>query len=85
MTVPTRDELIQALETAGAAHHEYQTNALQGVPDEQWPGWYAAYVLGRVGDFVEPSVLANWLATAPASENWTASAVTHIEEQLQAT
>ena len=55
---PTKEVLEQALAAAGKAHHDYETNILGGVRDEQWPGWYAAYVLGRLGDFTSPSQLS---------------------------
>ena len=35
--------------------------------DERWAGWYAAYVLGRVGDFATPSDLAEWLGRRAGS------------------
>ena len=80
---PTRESLVEALGSAGKAHHDFETNALNGGPDEQWPGWYAAYVLGRLGDFATPTMLAGWLSAAPASDDWPASAADHIVEQLQ--
>ena len=55
MTRPTVQELEQALAAAGFAHHEFETRFLAGVRDEMWPGWYAAYVLGRLGDFAKPT------------------------------
>ena len=74
MQKPSREELAKALQAAGAAHHDFETNVLNGVRDEQWVGWYAAYVLGRLGDFVTASTLSNWLSNAPASANWSESA-----------
>ena len=47
---PTHEELAAALTAAGGAHHDYESRFLEGRRDEQWPGWYAAYVLGRIGD-----------------------------------
>ena len=78
MSHPSREELVGALQAAAAAHHDYETGALGGVHDEQWPGWYAAYVLGRVGDFVTPTVLSRWLASAPSSEDWARSAADYV-------
>lgn len=53
-----RDTLIAALDAAASAHHEFEQVALTGVRDELWAGFYAAYVLGRLGDFLPPSELA---------------------------
>ena len=85
MQKPSREELVKALRAASIAHHDFEMNVLHGVRDEQWAGWYAAYVLGRLGDFVSASTLSNWLSNAPASDDWPHSAATHIEEQLRAT
>ena len=57
---PSPEQLREALAAAGKAHHDYEQNALGGQRDAQWPGFYAAYVLGRVGDFAAPSALASW-------------------------
>ena len=85
MPNPSREELAKALQAAGAAHHDFETNVLNGVRDQQWAGWYAAYVLGRLGDFVTASTLSIWLSNAPASENWSQSTAAHVEEQLRGT
>ena len=73
MNEPSREEFVKALQAAGAAHHDFEANALQGIHDEQWPGWYAAYVLGRLGDFVTPTTLAGWLSAAPTADDWPSS------------
>ncbi len=54
---PSRDQLREALSAAAGAHHEYEQVALGGQHDAQWSGFYAAYVLGRLGDFASPSAL----------------------------
>lgn len=79
---PTFEQLAKALKAAGSAHHEYESNALKGERDEQWPGWYAAYVLGRLGDFTTPTQLAIWLDDAPAKEDWVTSAATAVLKKL---
>ena len=81
-TIPTRNEILQALIDAGSAHHDYQTNVLNGNPDEHWPGWYAAYVLGRLGDFVTPTQLSEWLAAAPFGDDWNSSASSYVFDQI---
>ncbi|HEX2153255.1 MAG TPA: hypothetical protein VHL52_04695 [Acidimicrobiia bacterium] len=68
-----RDALVDALEAAASAHHEYETVALGGQRDEIWAGFYAAYVLGRLGDFMKPSELAATLE-AVDGEPWAEAA-----------
>ena len=79
---PSREQLREALAAAGSAHHDYEKNALGGVRDERWAGWYAAYVLGRLGDFVSPSALAQWLEESPAGDDWAAGAAEHVIGRL---
>jgi len=83
MNLPDRDLLERALNDAGNAHHDYQSNALGGEFDQQWPGWYAAYVLGRIGDFTTPSQLAVLLEAAPEIDNWSSTSATHVLDQLE--
>ncbi len=81
---PSQEQLTQALAAAGSAHHEYEQNSLGGTRDEQWAGWYAAYVLGRLGDFVPPSALAPWLEETPAASDWSASAAAYVHDRISA-
>ncbi len=81
-TRPPLPQLQQALADAAAAHHEYEQNALAGRRDEQWPAFYAAFVLGRLGPFVAPSTLSTWLSQAPASEQWAASTARFLLARL---
>lgn len=53
---PSRDELERALSAAVAAHHDYEHNVLKGIRDAPWSGFYAAYTLGRLGDFTTPDL-----------------------------
>jgi hypothetical protein len=80
--LPSRDQLSEALVRAGAAHHEYETRYLEGVRDEQWPGWYAAYVLGRLGEFTSPTQLAIWLEEAPYEGEWAPAAAEFVLAEL---
>ncbi len=50
VSIPTEQQLSETLTAAGSAHHDYESNFLGGARDEQWAGWYSAYVLGRLGD-----------------------------------
>ena len=82
MSLPSKDDLLRALGDAGSAHHEYEQVTLGGKRDEQWSGFYAAYTLGRVGDFAAPSALSQWLEEAPAEEGWAASAAGYVLSRL---
>jgi hypothetical protein len=79
---PSREQLREALDSAGSAHHDYQKNTLGGVRDERWAGWYAGYVLGRLGDFVSPSDLTQWLEQSPAGDDWSATAADYVIGRL---
>jgi len=82
LKLPDGEELRAALEAAGRAHHEFETNALGGVRDQAWAGWYAAYLLGRLGDFAPPSELAGWLEGVPGGTEWSASAARDLARRL---
>ena len=82
MSNPSKDDLARALTDAGSAHHDYEQVILGGVRDELWPGFYAAYALGRLGDFVAPSVLSSWLAASPSGANWPSSAAEYVLERM---
>jgi hypothetical protein len=79
---PSQEQLSKALDAAGSAHHDYQTNTLRGVRDQRWAGWYAAYVLGRLGDFASSSDLAQWLEASPAGDDWSAAAAEYVIGKL---
>lgn len=80
---PTAEELTEALTAAGRAHHEYEQTVLHGVRHEEWAAFYAAYVLGRLGDFVMPSVLTGLLSEAPLTEDWAESAAAHVLMEIR--
>ncbi len=83
MTNPPSDsDLAAVLSDAGSAHHEYEETALKGVHDELWAGFYAAYVLGRLGDFTAASRLATLLEEVDAPSNWSAVAAEHVTTAL---
>jgi hypothetical protein len=42
----TVDRLAQLLRDAEKAHGEYEKGL--GHPDEDWPAWYAAYIVDRL-------------------------------------
>ena len=80
--IPALPDLELALAAAGSAHHDFETRYLTGVHDALWPGFYAAYVLGRLGNFAQPSDLARWLAEVKAESAWPAAAAKHVLERL---
>jgi hypothetical protein len=82
-TIPSRKALEAALNAAGSAHHDYELNALGGTRDEQWAGFYGAYVLGRLGNFVTPSVLVGLLEEVPDDGDWAVSAAEYILDNLR--
>lgn len=79
---PSLTDLQKALSAAGSAHHDFEQHALRGVHDEQWAGFYAAYVLGRLGDFTTPTLLAGWLEGAPSVDDWSAAAAGYVQGHL---
>lgn len=76
-----RNDLITALDAAAAAHHEFEEVALDGERDELWAGFYVAYVLGRLGDFLPPSVLAGVLESV-TGEPWSEAAADDVIARL---
>ena len=76
--LPSKPALTEALAAAAVAHHDYEQNILKSVRDELWPGFYAAYVLGRLGDFVSASRLASLLAEVDARWRWSQAAAEHV-------
>lgn len=80
--MPTQAQLAEALTAAGNAHHDYESNFLEGNRDEQWPGWYAAFVIGRLDTFTTPTSLARWLSEASGDGEWSQVAAAHVSAQL---
>jgi hypothetical protein len=75
--------LESTLAAAVAAHDEYERAVLRGVVDPHWSGFYAAYVLGRLGDFVPASRLAALLAEVDDASGWEAAAASHVLMKLR--
>jgi hypothetical protein len=40
-------QIAKLLAEAGTAHHQYEQTVLKGVYDQEWPAWYAGYILER--------------------------------------
>jgi predicted GNAT family acetyltransferase len=81
---PFESDLTEVLSAAGSAHHEYEQTALKGVHDGLWAGFYAAFVLGRLGDFTTASRLAALLEEVDAPSNWPEAAAEHVTTTLSA-
>lgn len=80
-STPTEDKIRIALKAAAKAHHEFQENTLKGIHHEQWSIWYAAYILGRLGDFTTPSLLTQWLDEVN-DKDWFTKAAKHVVNNL---
>ena len=70
------------MQDAGKAHHDYESNYLKGKRDDYWAGWYAAFVIGRVGNFATPTELTNWLEEVESGDNWFENAANLILDRL---
>ena len=81
--LPNRAQLEQALAAAGSFHDDYERTVLKGIADQQWAGFYAAYVLGRIGDFTPASRLAVLLEEVEADEDWALTAADHVLMKLR--
>ena len=83
MTNPPFDsDLAEVLSAAGSTHHEYEQTALKGVRDELWASFYAAFVLGRLGDFTAASTLAALLEEVDATSNWSEAAAENVTSAI---
>ena len=60
---PSERDLAALLAQAEAAHGEYETRELGGVFDQDWPRWYAAYLLDQgAGRLLPGEITAEQLA-----------------------
>ena len=61
---PNRIQTLEALlAQAAAAHGEYERIELDGVYDDDWPRWYAAYAIEHgIGDLLARLVTVDELA-----------------------
>ncbi len=78
----SKEKLQETLAQAGQSHHEYETTTLNGIRDENWAAYYTGFILGRMGDFVKPSILIQWLSDAPLVKDWPESTARIIVEKL---
>ena len=75
--------MLKILDCTVFYDEHYEANYLDGVADAHWAGWYAAYTLGRLGDFTTPTTLARLLAESPAEADWPAAAARHVTQALR--
>lgn len=60
-----KENLIKILSNAGTAHGDYETYILNGVYDQDWAPWYAAFIVGALGlDVIKPTQLTQLLTSA---------------------
>ena len=76
--LPEKSHLERTLAEAWTTHSEYQRNFLKGERDEVWAGWYAGFILGRLGHFTTPTILTRLLEATEHKENWAAAAAVYI-------
>jgi hypothetical protein len=81
--LPSQPMLVRALAAAASAHDEYERTVLKGVVDANWSGFYAAYVLGRLGDFVPAGRLASLLSEVEDDADWDETAADHVLVKLR--
>ena len=76
--LPDRETLSKLLTETWDIHSEFQENYLNGVRDEMWAGWYAGYLLGRLGNFTTPTVLTRLLEETVSFKPWADKAAEHL-------
>lgn len=82
MKRPSESDIAAALERAAGLHHEYERKYLKGKRDNLWSGFYAAYVLGRCGEFISAEELARHIESVPVSDNWNAEAAAKVYAEI---
>lgn len=96
MTTDRIAALEALLAETEAAHGAYETTALNGVYDQEWPRWYAVYAVEHgIGEIVDRPVGADELAEfltlswselqqsdPKPSEPWTTSIARRLAEDL---
>ncbi|CAN5277658.1 hypothetical protein BH10PSE9_BH10PSE9_05660 [soil metagenome] len=81
--LPSRSELADTLGAAGVAHEDYERAALKGVRDALWAGFHAAFVLGRLGEFVAAGRLAALLEEVDDAADWPEAAAAQVLRKLR--
>lgn len=81
--LPDRDTLTEALLSADAVHEEYERSALKGMGDDKWPGFVAAFVIGRLGEFVPASRLALLIEEVEDGDDWPRATADYVLMKLR--
>jgi hypothetical protein len=81
--LPSREALVSALVAADTAHEEYERIVLKGIPDDRWAGFYAAYIIGRLGEFAGAGRLALLLEEVEDGTSWVRAAADHVLTKLR--
>lgn len=64
------DAIGALLSETGTAHGVYESTELDGIYDQEWPSWYAAYAVGHgIGDLIGHPVSSEELAAYLRSTN----------------
>jgi hypothetical protein len=59
----TQHAVAELLSQAGSAHGVYEERELNGVYDQSWPEWYAAYLVEhRLGELLGASIAVEQLS-----------------------
>jgi hypothetical protein len=76
--------LQKSLEEAWHFHGFHEKVLMNGVRDEYWAGWYAGYLFGKFGEFVQFAGLVSWLQnTESTNDNWTIEAAKNIHKNIR--
>jgi hypothetical protein len=63
MSTDNITQIASLLSQAGSAHHHFEQSVLKGVYDQEWPAWYADYVIQRgLGELLPAPVTVESLA-----------------------
>jgi hypothetical protein len=63
MQTKTQHAVVALLSQAGSAHGVYEENELNGVYDQNWPDWYAAYLVEHgLGELLSASLSVEQLS-----------------------
>lgn len=76
--LPDKEILSKLLTETWDVHGEFQENYLNGERDAMWAGWYAGYLLGRLGNFTTPTALTRVLMETEKLQPWADSAAEHL-------
>lgn len=70
MNPTIQSQIADLLNQAGSAHHTYEQTELKGVYDQDWPQWYAGYVVDNgINDVLEKPVTDDQLGQVLAEVN----------------